>query len=74
MTESELSLLAEANEQEQQLKQECKELFNHFNHKNVEAIVRATRLSLDAIKRRVFFSRYVLFIIMIKSQNVLLVC
>ncbi|CAH1796663.1 unnamed protein product [Owenia fusiformis] len=44
------------SEEEAIIREECKELFNHFNHKNLEAILRATRLSLDLIRKRAFFS------------------
>ncbi|XP_071944819.1 dynein axonemal heavy chain 8-like [Antedon mediterranea] len=50
------SIIAENIEEEHQLQEDCKELTLHFNQRNLEAILKATRLSLDAIKRRVFFS------------------
>ncbi|XP_019624088.1 PREDICTED: dynein heavy chain 8, axonemal-like [Branchiostoma belcheri] len=34
--------------------EEIKELVSHFNHRNLEALLRATRLSLDLVKKRVF--------------------
>ena len=41
---------------EQILKEKCEEMFSHFNHKTLEAMLRATRLSLDLIRKRVFFT------------------
>ncbi|XP_064651602.1 dynein axonemal heavy chain 8-like [Lineus longissimus] len=41
---------------EQLLREECEQLFNHFNHKNLDAILRATKLSLDLIRKKVFFT------------------
>ncbi|XP_074653701.1 dynein axonemal heavy chain 8-like [Tubulanus polymorphus] len=41
--------------EEQLFSEQCQELFSHFNHRNLEAILRATRLSLDLIRKRVFF-------------------
>ena len=47
---------ADSVEEEQQLQEECQELIMHFTQRTLEALLKATRLSLDAIKRRVFFS------------------
>ena len=44
------------------LKEECGELFNFFNHKCLDAILRSTKLSLDLIRKRVFFQQSVAFI------------
>ena len=49
------SVSVELSEEEQSLNEECMELFNHFNHKCLEAILRATKLSLDLVRKRVFF-------------------
>ena len=46
---------------EQLLREECEQLFNYFNHKNLDAILRATKLSLDLIRKKVFFTAYVEF-------------
>ncbi|XP_072165822.1 dynein axonemal heavy chain 8-like [Diadema setosum] len=55
--ESELSLSTlESLEDEQLLQEECQELVLHFNHRILEALLRATRNALDSIKKRVFFS------------------
>ncbi|XP_077985364.1 dynein axonemal heavy chain 8-like [Glandiceps talaboti] len=43
-------------EEEQLLQEECHELIMFFNQKNLEAIIKATRISLDTIKKRVFFT------------------
>lgn len=47
----------EVDEEETQLRLECKELTTYFNHKLLEAILRATKLSLDLIRKRVFFQK-----------------
>ena len=44
------------SEEDQLFYEECMELFNHFNHKCLEAILKATKHSLDIIRKRVFFS------------------
>ena len=41
------------------LRNELHELFTFFSHKCLEALLRATRLSLDLLRKRVFFQRYV---------------
>ena len=53
------STAAEISEEEQ-LREQCEELFNHFNHRNLESILRATKLSLGLIRKRVFFQAYVI--------------
>ena len=45
------------SEDEQWLREECDELFNHFNHKCLDAVLRATKQSLDLIRKRVFFHK-----------------
>ena len=42
------------SEDELWLQEECDELFNQFNHKCLDSILRATKLSLDIIRKRVF--------------------
>ena len=55
--ESEVSLAtSESIEEEQLLMEECQELVLHFNHRILEALLKATRNALDSIKRRVFFT------------------
>ena len=44
--------------EEQQIKEACEELREHFNHRLVESLLKATRYSLDVMRRR-FFSGYV---------------
>ena len=45
----------EASE-EQTIKEACDELSEHFKHKLVESLLRATRFSLDVMRKR-FLSR-----------------
>ena len=46
-------------EAQQTLREECNELFFFFNHRILEALLRATKQSLDLYKRHLFFSRSV---------------
>lgn len=39
------------------LKEETNELFSHFNHRCLDSILRATRMSLDFIRKRVFVQK-----------------
>ena len=39
------------------LKEETSELFSHFNHRCLDSILRATRMSLDLIRKRVFVQK-----------------
>ncbi|XP_071095783.1 dynein axonemal heavy chain 8-like [Haliotis cracherodii] len=39
---------------EQQIKEACEELFEHFNHRLLDALLRATRHSLDVMRKRFF--------------------
>ncbi|XP_030832172.1 dynein heavy chain 8, axonemal [Strongylocentrotus purpuratus] len=56
-SESEMSFATtESIEEEQLLQEECQELVLHFNHRILEALLKATRNALDSIKKRVFFS------------------
>lgn len=48
---------------EQSVREACDELKDHFNHRLVESLLKATRHSLDTMRRR-FFSRLIIF----KSQ------
>lgn len=41
---------------EQTIKEACDELTDHFKHRVVESLLRATRFSLDVMRKR-FFSR-----------------
>ncbi|XP_033641432.1 dynein heavy chain 8, axonemal-like [Asterias rubens] len=55
--ESKFSLAStESLEEEVQLQEECHELIMHFSQRLLESLLKATRQSLDNIKRRVFFS------------------
>ena len=45
--------------EEDWLRNECHELFSTFSHRCLDAIIRATRTSLDQLKKRVFVQRYV---------------
>ncbi len=55
-SEMSIDIMSDNAEEEQQLQEECQELTMHFTQRTLEALLKATRLSLDAIKRRVFFS------------------
>ncbi|XP_023932850.1 dynein heavy chain 8, axonemal [Lingula anatina] len=45
----------EMSEEEMSLREQCVELKSYFNHRLLDALLRATRLSLDLIRKRVFF-------------------
>ena len=36
-----------------QLETECEDLFHHFQHRNLDALVSAVRTILDALRRRI---------------------
>ena len=36
-----------------QLETECEDLFHHFQHRNLDALVSAVRTTLDALRRRI---------------------
>lgn len=38
--------------------QECKEVVAYFSHQLLDSLQKATRLSLDALKKRIFVTRY----------------
>ena len=46
---------------EKTIGEEIDELILYFNHRNFEALLRATRNALDGMKRRLFCTRYVSF-------------
>ncbi|XP_019488822.1 PREDICTED: dynein heavy chain 8, axonemal, partial [Hipposideros armiger] len=43
-----------ANDKEDEFKKECKEVFAFFSHQLLDSLQKATRLSLDTMKRRIF--------------------
>uniref|UniRef100_A0ACB8GAZ6 Dynein heavy chain 8, axonemal n=1 Tax=Sphaerodactylus townsendi TaxID=933632 RepID=A0ACB8GAZ6_9SAUR len=45
---------AEDSEKEDEFKKECKEVIAYFSHQLLDSLQKATRLSLDALKRRMF--------------------
>ncbi|ETE64448.1 Dynein heavy chain 8, axonemal, partial [Ophiophagus hannah] len=47
---------AEDSEKEDEFKKECKEVVAYFSHQLLDSLQKTTRLSLDALKRRVFVS------------------
>ena len=59
MTESDVATINEENDtnDEQQIREACDEMREFFNQKLVEALLKATRHSLDLMRRR-FFSGY----------------
>ncbi|NXH09574.1 DYH8 protein, partial [Bucco capensis] len=42
---------------EDEFRKKCKEIVAHFNHQLLDSLQRATRLSLDSLKKRIFFSK-----------------
>ncbi|KAG8123396.1 hypothetical protein E2320_018801 [Naja naja] len=46
----------EDSEKEDEFKKECKEVVAYFSHQLLDSLQKTTRLSLDALKRRVFVS------------------
>uniref|UniRef100_F7EDE6 Dynein axonemal heavy chain 8 n=1 Tax=Monodelphis domestica TaxID=13616 RepID=F7EDE6_MONDO len=44
---------ADDNEKEDEFKKECKEIYAYFSHQLLDSLQKATRLSLDTMKRRV---------------------
>ena len=46
---------------EKSINEEIDELILYFNHRNFEALLRATRNALDGMKRRLFCTRYYLY-------------
>uniref|UniRef100_A0A674I063 Dynein axonemal heavy chain 8 n=1 Tax=Terrapene triunguis TaxID=2587831 RepID=A0A674I063_9SAUR len=58
-----LSEDAEDNEKEDEFRKECKEVVAYFSHQLLDSLLKATRLSLDTLKKRMFVSN--------KSEEVL---
>ncbi|KAM4835098.1 dynein axonemal heavy chain 8 [Thomomys bottae] len=46
----------DSNDQEDEFKKECKEVFAFFSHQLLDSLQKATRLSLDTMKKRIFVS------------------
>ncbi|XP_030652607.1 dynein heavy chain 8, axonemal [Nomascus leucogenys] len=44
----------DTNDKEDEFKKECKEVFAFFSHQLLDSLQKATRLSLDTMKRRIF--------------------
>nr|XP_012602340.2 dynein heavy chain 8, axonemal [Microcebus murinus] len=44
----------DTNEKEDEFKKECKEVYAFFSHQLLDSLQKATRLSLDTMKRRIF--------------------
>ncbi|XP_004624242.1 dynein heavy chain 8, axonemal [Octodon degus] len=44
----------DANDKEDEFKKECKEVYAFFSHQLLDSLQKATRLSLDTMKRRIF--------------------
>nr|XP_048699429.1 dynein axonemal heavy chain 8 [Caretta caretta] len=51
-----LSEDAEDNEKEDEFRKECKEIVAYFSHQLLDSLLKATRLSLDTLKKRMFVS------------------
>ncbi|XP_039384950.1 dynein heavy chain 8, axonemal isoform X5 [Mauremys reevesii] len=51
-----LSENAEDNEKEDEFRKECKEVVAYFSHQLLDSLLKATRLSLDTLKKRMFVS------------------
>ncbi|XP_040838895.1 dynein heavy chain 8, axonemal isoform X1 [Ochotona curzoniae] len=49
----------DTNDKEDEFKKECKEVFAFFSHQLLDSLQKATRLSLDTMKRRIFVARQV---------------
>uniref|UniRef100_A0A667GN14 Dynein axonemal heavy chain 8 n=1 Tax=Lynx canadensis TaxID=61383 RepID=A0A667GN14_LYNCA len=47
---------ADFNDKEDEFKKECKEVYAFFSHQLLDSLQKATRLSLDTMKRRIFVS------------------
>ncbi|XP_074845897.1 dynein axonemal heavy chain 8 [Carettochelys insculpta] len=47
---------AEDNEKEDEFQKECKEVIAYFSHQLLDSLLKATRLSLDTLKKRMFVS------------------
>ncbi|NXF39619.1 DYH8 protein, partial [Nyctibius bracteatus] len=44
------------NDKEDQFKEKCKEMIAYFSHQLLDSLQKATRLSLDSLRQRIFFS------------------
>ncbi|XP_034620518.1 dynein heavy chain 8, axonemal [Trachemys scripta elegans] len=70
-----LSEDAEDNEKEDEFRKECKEVVAYFSHQLLDSLLKATRLSLDTLKKRMFvsntFGRTAFFAQTSKSEEVL---
>ncbi|XP_005873850.1 PREDICTED: dynein heavy chain 8, axonemal [Myotis brandtii] len=55
-TDYETSIMPEVavNEKEDEFKKECKEVYAFFSHQLLDSLQKATRLSLDTMKKRIF--------------------
>ncbi|KAK7814878.1 hypothetical protein U0070_026379, partial [Myodes glareolus] len=49
----------DTNDKEDEFKKECKEVYAFFSHQLLDSLQKATRLSLDTMKRRIFVGRQV---------------
>ncbi|XP_064014378.1 dynein axonemal heavy chain 8 [Pogoniulus pusillus] len=47
---------SKGNDKEDEFKKKCKELVAHFSHQLLESLQKATRLSLDSLKKRIIVS------------------
>ncbi|NXF53111.1 DYH8 protein, partial [Oceanites oceanicus] len=47
---------SKGNDKEDEFKKKCKEMVAYFSHQLLDSLQKATRLSLDSLKKRVFFS------------------
>ncbi|XP_064453637.1 dynein axonemal heavy chain 8 [Mirounga angustirostris] len=59
-TDYEANIIPEANvnDKEDEFKKECKEVYAFFSHQLLDSLQKATRLSLDTMKRRIFVSSH----------------
>uniref|UniRef100_A0A2K5CY33 Dynein axonemal heavy chain 8 n=1 Tax=Aotus nancymaae TaxID=37293 RepID=A0A2K5CY33_AOTNA len=48
----------DTNDKEDEFKKECKEVFAFFSHQLLDSLQKATRLSLDTMKRRIFVASH----------------
>uniref|UniRef100_A0A8C7B547 Dynein axonemal heavy chain 8 n=1 Tax=Neovison vison TaxID=452646 RepID=A0A8C7B547_NEOVI len=59
-TDYEANIIPEVdvNDKEDEFKKECKEVYAFFSHQLLDSLQKATRLSLDTMKRRIFVSSH----------------
>nr|XP_023422402.1 LOW QUALITY PROTEIN: dynein heavy chain 8, axonemal [Cavia porcellus] len=50
--------VGDTNDKEDEFKKECKEVYAFFSHQLLDSLQKATRLSLDTMKRRIFVGPY----------------